>query len=61
MSEQIWVQHKQKLEESLTTTYKKWLYNNESNNLEEIIFIPKKTTDDFRSQYTQLQLKVTKV
>lgn len=60
VSEQIWVKHKQKLEESLTVTYRKWLYDNESNNADEIVFIPTKNTEDYRSKYTQLQLKVTK-
>lgn len=58
MSEQIWVQHKQKLEEALTITYNKWLHNNEPNSLEEILFVPTKTNEDYRSKYTQLQLKV---
>lgn len=58
VTEQIWVQHKQKLEEALMITYRKWLYNNEPNNTDEIVFIPTKTTEDYRSKYTQLQLKV---
>jgi len=61
VAEQIWVQHKQKLEETLTITYRKWLYENETTNVEEIIFIPTKTTENYRSKYTQLQLKVTKI
>jgi len=61
VSEQIWVQHKQKLEETLVITYRKWLYENKATNVEEIIFIPTKSTEDFRSKYTQLQLKVTKI
>lgn len=60
VSEQIWVEHKQKLEEALTTTYRK-LLDDESNNVDEIVFIPTKNTDDYRSKYTQLQLKVTKI
>lgn len=58
VTEQIWVQHKQKLEEALTMTYRKWVYDNETKNFEEIVFIPTKSTEDFRSKYTQLQLKV---
>lgn len=61
VSEQIWVQYKQKLEEALSLTYRKWLYNNESDNINEIVFIPTKTTEDYRSKYTQLQLKVIKI
>lgn len=61
VSEQIWVQHKQKLEEALTTTYRKLLDDDESNNVDDIVFIPTKNTDDYRSKYTQLQLKVTKI
>lgn len=61
VSEQIWVQHKQKLEEVLSLTYRKWLYNNEPNNTDEIVFIPTKTTEDYRSKYTQLQLKVIQI
>lgn len=61
VSEQIWVQHKQKLEETLTTTYRNWLNENETNNVDEIIFIPTKTTEDYRSKYTQLQLKVSRI
>lgn len=61
VSEQIWVQHKQKLEEALSLTYRKWLYNNEPNNIDEIVFIPTKTTEDYRSKYTQLQLKVIQI
>lgn len=60
VTEQIWVQHKQKLEEALTVTYRKWLYDNEANrnNADEIIFIPTNNSEDYRSKYTQLQLKV---
>lgn len=58
VSEQIWVQHKQKLEETLLLTYRKWIFDNEPNNKDEIVFIPTKTNEDYRSKYTQLQLKV---
>lgn len=58
VTEQIWVQHKQNLEEALTITYRKWVSDNETKNVEEIVFIPTKTTEDYRSKYTQLQLKV---
>lgn len=58
VTEQIWVQHKQKLEEALTMTYRKWVSDNETKNVEEIVFIPTKVTEDFRSKCTQLQLKV---
>ncbi|KAL4149414.1 hypothetical protein QTP88_003367 [Uroleucon formosanum] len=61
VSEQIWVQHKQKLEEALTVTYRKWVYDNKPNDGDEIVFIPTKTTEDYRSKYTQLQLKELKV
>jgi len=61
VSEEIWVQHKQKLEETLTITYRKWIFENETSNIDEIIFIPTKTSEDYRSKYTQLQLKVTKI
>jgi len=58
VSEQIWVQHKQKFEEALVSTYRKWLYDNEPNNENDIVFVPTNNTDDYRSKYTQLQLKV---
>ena len=61
VSEQIWVHHKQKLEEALINTYRKWVYDNKPNNVNEIVFIPTKTTEDYRSKYTQLQLKATKI
>jgi len=61
VSEQIWVHHKQKLEEALTITYRKWVYEDMPKNVDEIVFIPTKTTEDYRSKYTQLQLKVTKM
>lgn len=61
MSEQIWVHHKQKLEEALTVTYRKWICDNKPNDVDEIVFIPTKTTEDYRSKYTELQLKVTKI
>lgn len=61
VSEQIWVQHKQKLEEALTTTYRKLLKDDGSNNVDEIVFIPTKNTEDYRSKYMQLQLKVNKI
>ncbi|XP_060881211.1 centrosomal protein of 290 kDa-like isoform X2 [Metopolophium dirhodum] len=61
VSEQIWVHHKQKLEEALTITYRKWVYDNKPNDVDEIVFIPTKTTEDYRSKYTQLQLKELKV
>jgi len=61
VSEQIWVEHKQKLEEALTVTYRKWVCDNKPNDVDEIVFIPTKTTEDYRSKYTQLQLKVTKI
>ncbi|CAI6368037.1 unnamed protein product [Macrosiphum euphorbiae] len=63
VSEQIWVHHKQKLEEALSITYRKWVYeyDNKPNDADEIVFIPTKTTEDYRSKYTQLQLKELKV
>lgn len=61
MSEQIWVHHKQKLEEALTITYRKWVCDNKPNDVDEIVFIPTKTTEDYRSKYTELQLKVIKI
>lgn len=59
VTEQIWVKHKQILEETLSTTYRKWIYENEPNNVDEIVFVPTKSTEDYRSKYTQLQLKVS--
>ncbi|XP_027846641.2 centrosomal protein of 290 kDa [Aphis gossypii] len=61
VSEQIWVHHKQKLEEALTVTYRKWICDNKPNDFDEIVFIPTKTTEDYRSKYTELQLKELKV
>ncbi|XP_025411308.1 myosin-8-like isoform X3 [Sipha flava] len=61
VTEQIWVQHKQKLEEAFTITYRKWLYDHEPSNVNEIVFIPTKTSEDYRSKYTQLKLKQLKV
>ncbi|XP_060838928.1 centrosomal protein of 290 kDa-like isoform X2 [Rhopalosiphum padi] len=61
VSEQIWVHHKQKLEEALTITYRKWVCDNKPNDVDEIVFIPTKTTEDYRSKYTELQLKELKV
>jgi len=61
VSEQIWVHHKQKLEEALTITYRKWVCDNKPNDVDEIVFIPTKTTEDYRSKYTELQLKVIKI
>ncbi|XP_022173371.1 centrosomal protein of 290 kDa-like isoform X2 [Myzus persicae] len=61
VSEQIWVYHKQKLEEALTITYRNWVYDDKPNDVDEIVFIPTKNTEDYRSKYTQLQLKELKV
>lgn len=58
VTEQIWVKHKQKIEEAFTITYRKWLYDHGPNNIDEIVFIPTKKSEDYRSKYTQLQLKV---
>lgn len=55
----MWLKHKQKLEEVLTTTYRKWLDQNELNKNNEIVFIPTNTTEDYRTKYMQLQLKVS--
>ncbi|XP_050436659.1 centrosomal protein of 290 kDa isoform X2 [Adelges cooleyi] len=59
VSEQIWVTHKQKLEEALMITYRKWLDDDDKEKTiaDDIVFVPIQTSDDYRLEFTQLQLK----
>ncbi|XP_050520658.1 centrosomal protein of 290 kDa isoform X2 [Daktulosphaira vitifoliae] len=57
VNEHIWVTHKQKLEEAIINTYRKWLDNTETSVSDDIVYVPTKTNEDYRIKFTQLQLK----